>query len=567
VQDISAARQADGGSAAEESPSLVSAIVRERWVVLACVVIAALLGIGLSTLQSSKYTTESTIFISAQGDFQPTVDNSQPTNDVARYMANQAKVIVTNDVLNEAIKDAKITGVDAAGLRDEIAVTTSEDASVMTVSVTDSSAQGAKNIADGVVAAYQKVRTQQVKAQVTQVSSADNINVTDIRNITAAAAVYGNGVGSVEPADLPTSASSPQPIRNALILALIGLIAGTGYALYTQSFSRRKVGPIEAGAIFGAPILSEVPDRGRISAEDAIAAAYSEPGDAYRMAAVGLDYIRGTAPGVFLITAPHDGAGSSLTALNLAAAAADHGRRVFLLNIEDTVRPQIDDQGSVRVPLHDLAQGRIDLGHAVERKAASRAQFGIIRLQVLQPVQGHPVPDVQAILDQLPDDTDLVLLDAPPLPASSASFVLAGQVDAAVVVMDEATTPADVEELQRRCRLAGIPVAGVLVNHIRRPNTNNSRRRQRAVMSSVPGRAYDTSPRGLPILNTGGNDGGFPALGGDGRDRGYGGQGGYEQGGSYGGSGGGARPDNAGLPWEDAPPRADSGGRSSSRRR
>jgi succinoglycan biosynthesis transport protein ExoP len=567
VQDISAARQADGGSAAEESPSLVSAIVRERWVVLACVVIAALLGIGLSTLQSSKYTTESTIFISAQGDFQPPLDNTQPTNDVARYMANQAKVIVTNDVLNEAIKDAKITGVDAAGLRDEIAVTTSEDASVMTVSVTDSSAQGAKNIADGVVAAYQKVRTQQVKAQVTQVSSADNINVTDIRNITAAAAVYGNGVGSVEPADLPTSASSPQPIRNALILALIGLIAGTGYALYTQSFSRRKVGPIEAGAIFGAPILSEVPDRGRISSEDAIAAAYSEPGDAYRMAAVGLDYIRGTAPGVFLITAPHDGAGSSLTALNLAAAAADHGRRVFLLNIEDTVRPQNDDAGTVRVPLHDLAQGRIDLGHAVERKAASRAQFGIIRLQVLQPVQGHPVPDVQAILDQLPDDTDLVLLDAPPLPASSASFVLAGQVDAAVVVMDEATTPADVEELQRRCRLAGIPVAGVLVNHIRRPNTNNSRRRQRAAMSSVPGRAYDTSPRGLPILNAGGgNDGGFPALGGDGRDRGgYGGQGGYDQGGSY-GNGGGARPDNAGLPWEESP-RADSGGRSSSRRR
>ena len=567
MQDISAARQADGGSAAEESPSLVSAIVRERWVVLACVVIAALLGVGLSTLQSSKYTTTSTIFISAQGDFQPPLDNTQPTNDVARYMENQAQVIVTNDVLNQAIKDLKITGMDAAALRDEIAVTTSETASVMTVSVTDSSAQGAKNIADGVVAAYRTIRQAQVDKQVADLNA--GVDAVGTRNtVKAAAAVYGDGVGSVEAADLPSSPSSPQPIRNALILALIGLIAGTGYALYTQSFSRRKVGPIEAGAIFGAPILSEVPDRGRISGEDAIAAAYSEPGDAYRMAAVGLDYIRGTAPGVFLITAPHDGAGSSLTALNLAAAAADHGRRVFLLNIEDTVRPQVDDAGTVRVPLHDLAQGRIDLGHAVERKAASRAQFGIIRLQVLQPVQGHPVPDVQAILDQLPDDTDLVLLDAPPLPASSASFVLAGQVDAAVVVMDEATTPADVEELQRRCRLAGIPVAGVLVNHIRRPNTNNSRRRQRAAMSSVPGRAYDTSPRGLPILNSGGNDAGFPALGGDGRDRGYGGGqgGGYDQGGSY-GSGGGGRPDNAGLPWEDAPPRADSGGRSSSRRR
>jgi hypothetical protein len=134
-------------------------------------------------------------------------------------------------------------------------------------------------------------------------------------------------------------------------------------------------------------------------------------------------------------------------------------------------------------------------------------------LQVLQPVQGHPVPDVQSILDQLPDDTDLVLLDAPPLPASSASFVLAGQVDAAVVVVDEATTPADLEELQRRCRLAGIPVAGVLFNHIRGRSMTGNRRR-RAAVGSVPPRMYDTSPRGLPIL-TGPNaaqpdSGGFP---------------------------------------------------------
>ncbi|MCE0535907.1 Wzz/FepE/Etk N-terminal domain-containing protein [Kineosporia rhizophila] len=564
MQDILAARQADGSSAAEEAPSLVNAIVRERWVVLACVVIAALLGIGLSTLQSSKYTTESTIFISAQGDFQPLAE--QPQNDVARYIANQAAQITTNTVLNTAIKDTPIAGMTAFELRQALKVTTAEDSSVITVSATDSTAAGAQKMADGVVEAYRKVRKAQITEQLAQFDG-PGVTFPDKNAAQGDAAVYGDGVGSVEKADLPEGASSPQPVRNALILALIGLIAGTGYALYTQSFTRRKVGPKEASAIFGAPVLSEVPDRGRISADDAIAAAYSEPGDAYRMAAVGLDYIRGTAPGVFLITAPHDGAGSSLTALNLAAAAADHGRRVFLLNIEDTVRPQSEaDQGVLRVPLHDLAQGRIDLGHAVERKAASRAQFGIIRLQVLQPVQGHPVPDVQAILDQLPDDTDLVLIDAPPLPASSASFVLAGQVDAAVVVIDEATTPADLEELQRRCRLAGIPVAGMLVNHIRRPNTTNSRRRQRAAMGSVPGRMYDTSPRGLPIINSNQDSGGgFPALGGD--DRGYGGGGqggGYDQGGSY---GGGSRQDDGDLPWNDVTRAGGSGGGRSGRRR
>ena len=495
MQDILAARQTDSSTAAEEAPSIVQAIFRERWIVLACVLIAGLFGIGLSQLQQKEYTAQSRIFLSASGDFDPI---NTDDGDVGRFVSDQVAVLDSTEVLNRTIKALGLN-VGPYQLRRDIKILPGTDNNVITIKAVAADPKTAKSIADGIPIAYEAFVKERVNARATQ--AVERVRTTGARtDIEAAAVLYGSGVANVEAAELPSGPSSPQPIRNALILALIGFLAATGYALYAQSFSRRRVGSVEASAIFGAPVLSEIPDRGRITADDAIAAAYSEPGDAYRMAAVGLDYIRGTAPGVFLVTAPHDGAGSSLTALNLAAAAADHGRRVFLLNIEDTVRPQSEsDAGVLRVPLHDLAQGRIDLGHAVERRAASRAQFGIIRLQVLQPVQGHPVPDVQSILDQLPDDTDLVLLDAPPLPASSASFVLAGQVDAAVVVVDEATTPADLEELQRRCRLAGIPVAGVLFNHIRGRSLPGSRRR-RAAPGSVPPRMYDTSPRGLPIL-------------------------------------------------------------------
>ena len=491
MQDILATRRADLSAAAEEAPSLVQAVFRERWVVLACVLIAGIVGIGLSQLQSERYTAQSRIFLSAASDFSPLGTNQNP--DAGRFVADQVALLDSTPVLTGAIQGIGLD-VTATELREDVKITGSTDSNVITVRVDAADARTAKQIADGIPAAYQAYVEQRVEQKTAQAVAQSRTGLA-IAGIRAAAAVYGNGVASVEQADLPAGPSSPQPVRNALVLALIGLLAATGYALYMQSWSRRRVGPVEASAIFGAPVLCEVPDRGRIAAEDAIAAAYSEPGDAYRMAAVGLDYLRGTAPGVFLVTAPHDGAGSSLTALNLAAAAADHGRRVFLLNIEDTVRPQAEaDSGVLRVPLHDLAQGRIDLGHAVERRAASRAQFGIIRLQVLQPVQGHPVPDVQQILDQLPDDTDLVLLDAPPLPASSASFVLAGQVDAAVVVIDQATTPADLEELQRRCRLAGIPVAGVLVNHIRGRSVSVGRRRRSGALGLCrPG--YTTRPR------------------------------------------------------------------------
>ncbi len=496
MQDI-LARAPEGGSAAEEAPSLLSMIWREKWVVLICVVLATAVGVGLSQLQAKQYTAHTRVFMGATQEFNPLGQTSFDT-DATRFITDQAALMTSSKVLNTVIQNLDLN-VDAAGLRDDVSVAVATDSNVMTIAATAGDPRTAARISIAVAGAYRDFRAAAVTSRSDQAIT-ESGTLTQKNTIRAAKAIYGDGVSTIEDADTPRAPSKPNVLVNGLILALIGFLAGVAYALYSQSASRRKAGPAEASVIFGAPILSEVPDRGRISPDDAIAAAYSEPGDAYRMAAVGLDYIRGTAPGVFLVTAPHDGAGSSLTALNLAAAAADHGRRVFLLNIEDTVRPQSEaDAGLLRVPLHDLAQGRIDLGHAVERRAASRAQFGIIRLQVLQPVQGHPVADVQQILDQLPDDTDLVLLDAPPLPASSASFVLAGQVDAAVLVMDEETTPAELEECQRRCRLAGIPVAGVLVNHIR-SGAAAGRRKRHVPVTQLPVRNYDTSPRGLPLL-------------------------------------------------------------------
>jgi capsular polysaccharide biosynthesis protein/Mrp family chromosome partitioning ATPase len=490
VQDILAG-QTDAVAAADEAPSLVQAVWRVRAVVLACVLIGILAGMSLSQVQTSQYTAQTRVFLSAQADFDPL--NQNQNADPTRFVADQVAQLDSSPVLAATATTLGLP-LTAADLSRRIRLSDDTDSDVITLSATAGDPAQAKQIADTIVESYRTFVRAQVTAEADAAVAATRTTI-GVQQIRQAAAVYGDGVGGVEPADTPTARSSPATMRNGLIAGLIGLLIGTGYALWRQSSSHRRIGSAEAAALFGAPVLTEIPDRGRIGAGDAIAPADSGPGDAYRMAAVGLDYIRGAAPGVFLVTGPHDGAGASLTALNLAAAAADHGRRVFLLGIEDTVRPESEtDAGVQRVPLHDLAQGRVDLGQAVERRAASRASFGIIRVKVLHPVRGHPVADVQQILDQLPDDTDLVLLDAPPLPASSASFVLAGQVDAAVVVVDERTSPADLEELQRRTRLAGIPVAGVLMNHIR-PSA-----RRRPAPPTIQGRSYDTAPRGLPVV-------------------------------------------------------------------
>ena len=98
MQDILAARQAETSTAAEEAPSLIQAVFRERWVVLACVIIAGLAGYLLSNLQQARYTATSRIFLSATGDFDPLQQN-QFVNDPGRFVADQVAVLTSSEVL------------------------------------------------------------------------------------------------------------------------------------------------------------------------------------------------------------------------------------------------------------------------------------------------------------------------------------------------------------------------------------------------------------------------------------------------------------------------------------
>jgi tyrosine-protein kinase len=497
MDETAAARTADDVRDPHRRPvdpppatGLARALWAERWAVLGCVIVAALAGGLLGQLQTPQYTARSRVFLAAQADFDPLGRVS--AGDVGRFVENQVALMGSTSVLAATIKALELDSTPTE-LAERVRLAARDNSTVITVRATAATPQEAKDIADALPDAYRQSVRQRVAEQTeaADVAAAAAKDPTTAAAVQTARAVYGDGVATVEKAALPKQPSSPQPVRNAVLLGLLGLVVGTGYALYTQSAVRRRVGPAEAAALVDAPLLGHIPDRGRVT--EALAQAASDAGDAYRMAAVGLDYIRGSAPGVFLVSAPHDGAGTSLTALNLAAAAADHGRKVFLFDVEDSVRPPAESVGAPRVPLHDLALGRVDLGMLVERHGS---RLGIIRLLVQRPVQAHPVADVQQILEQLPDDTDLVLFDAPPLSSSSAAFALAGQVDAAVVVADDATTPADLDEMRRRCRLAGIPVAGVLMNHVRpHPGEAGRRRREPALdlMTPEPRRSTDLS--------------------------------------------------------------------------
>jgi capsular exopolysaccharide synthesis family protein len=145
------------------------------------------------------------------------------------------------------------------------------------------------------------------------------------------------------------------------------------------------------------------------------------------------------------VTSPAAGDGKTLVAIGLAAALAESGRRVLLVD------------ANLRQPrLHEIfgvapeGAGLVSAGSSAAGEGAGRAirRTSIPRLDVL--VAGAPVPDpagllagtgVRSFLARAAASYDRIVLDAPPLwPFADAGILLELAPHAVVVVRSGATT-------------------------------------------------------------------------------------------------------------------------------
>jgi capsular polysaccharide biosynthesis protein len=235
VSDILATRQAVQSSAAEEAPSLVQALWRQRWILLICVILAGTAGAVFSGLQEPRYTASTRVFLSASTDFDP-LDTGQFVADPGRYASDQIAIMDSATVLQEVINKLNLSPLTPDELRPDIKIDASSDSDVITINATADQPRQAAQISDGVAEAYGNFVGQRVNERATAATNAI-VDPRESRAIRAAAAVYGDGIAAIERASVPTGSSSPQPIRDGLVLAIVGFLAAAAWALYWQSWS------------------------------------------------------------------------------------------------------------------------------------------------------------------------------------------------------------------------------------------------------------------------------------------------------------------------------------------
>lgn len=177
-----------------------------------------------------KYTSTTRIYVVSRSS-----DTSLTNQDLqaGSYLVNDYKEVITSsEVLSSVINQEKLS-MSASELSKDIAVTIPTDTRVISISVTDTDAQRACDIANTV----REVAAEKIKA------------VTKVDDVT-----------TLESATKPSHPSSPNVKRNAAIGALAGVFLAVVGILVAEVLDDRVRRPEDIEEVLGMTLLGVVPD-------------------------------------------------------------------------------------------------------------------------------------------------------------------------------------------------------------------------------------------------------------------------------------------------------------------
>jgi tyrosine-protein kinase len=281
----------------------------------------------------------------------------------------------------------------------------------------------------------------------------------------------------LQDAELPTSPSTPNHSKDGALGLALGIVLGIGFAFFNDRLDRRVRGREELESYAGAPVLAFIPRfasktlRGARDSNRPITLSdpQSEAAEAYKGLSVRLLHdARERGFKSIVITSSLPGEGKTSTTANLGVVLAQPGKRVVIVSA-DLRRPSLQTyfKGGEMGGLTQVLSRRQRLPNVLD-------STDVQNLQVLH--AGPPIEsagplellgsqEMIELLGELAGLADFVLLDTPPLLATSDVAALAPLTDGVLFVADPRVTQRPiVEQARHELEIAGVPVFGVVVN-------------------------------------------------------------------------------------------------------
>ncbi len=266
---------------------------------------------------------------------------------------------------------------------------------------------------------------------------------------------------------------SPKPARNLAASVLVGLILGISLAFVVDHHDDRIRGRAELDQVAPSlPVLGSIPAmvrrRGRRRMRPGLASADSPSSEAYGSLGSAVQFAcLDRSIKILQVTSPSIGEGKTTTVANVAASLARASRRVIAVDY-DLRRPRLASVLGFEneVGFTSVLQGSVTLADALHGAPGEP----LLAVLPSGPVPSNPsellsLQRTAAILTALAAESDFVLVDGPPLTAVSDGIVVAGMVDAVVLVVRAgSTTKRDLAGAMRLLEQVDAPVIGWVLN-------------------------------------------------------------------------------------------------------
>ena len=499
--------QAHGASALSHYLRVVR---RGAWIVLLTTVVVTGLAIVTSRSQDKVYEASAEVFLSGARNLPPNLtDVSQVYVDPVRAVETQARLARVPEVARRAVDTPRFGDRTPQDLLASSTVTPNADADILTFTVSDGDPNAAAELASAYARAFTKYRRRldtqsivQAQRQLEErLAALDEAGKTrsglyrelsrNDQELRTFEALQGSNTAVIR-AGGDTVQTQPKTARNATLGLVLGLVLGIALAFVRDALNTRVRTAEEVHERLGVPLLGRIPQLPKRLVSENGLAMLDNPGapetEVFRILATNLGFAnldRGAK--TIMVTSAIRGEGKSTTLANTAVALARAGSKVALVDL-DLKRPALDRLFGFRgreVPgITEVALGAVELNEALvripifgdrEREAGVRPASEQGALGVLQT---GPIPPnsadfaasgrLGAVLDELAETCDVVLIDAPPILQVSDAMALTAKVDALLVVtrMSAVRRPA-LNELRRVLDQAPVAKLGFVLTGVR----------------------------------------------------------------------------------------------------
>ena len=427
-------------------------VLRAHWLfVVGSIVVCTLAAAVLALVKTPTYTATTQLFVAANGTVADPGVTYQGALFSEQRMLSYVQMVSSPAVLAPVIKELNLSE-SVKDLQGKVTASVPTGTVLLNVSVNDSSAARSAQIASAVGQQFSRF-VAAVETPPGQKASRVTVSVTS-------------------PAQIPDSASSPRKTVYVAIGALLGIVLGVGGAFVREARDRRIRDEEDAASAAEAPVLAIVSERGGgktkpLAVSDQPIAA---PAEAYRRLRMNLDAVVDGNLHSLVVTSAGAGEGKTAVAANLGLVYAKAGQQVVVVDA-NLRRPALADLlgRSSAVGLSDLLLGKVTVGSVLQSWTAS-VPLAVIGSGTQVPNPGELLASQRfgALLVELAERFELVVIDTPAVLAAADAALIARQASGALVVACSGATRADdLGAAAESLRAADARLLGVVVN---RPN-------------------------------------------------------------------------------------------------